>query len=265
MDNKLQEPTDVDLSGSARGYWLVKVPKYLSEKWLSTNQSAEVGKLKWSKSRVPGGKPEVMFSVNQEFLKAAPDDGKPSKPIPPNHRFTLTGPGDQSLSVFSRESANAFDNEAGHESVPEKYSIEGVIMQRAECRPVVDPTYMQLKRVQLEESNKPAHKVVQLTGHVQTYKPVTKHVHHVQEEMKRKEMGRRPREERDIVKERLFGAFEKHQYYNVKDLVTLTNQPVTYVKELLKEICVYNTKPPHKNMWELKPEYRHYKSQSSSS
>jgi hypothetical protein len=25
MDNKLQEPTDVDLSGSARGYWLVKV------------------------------------------------------------------------------------------------------------------------------------------------------------------------------------------------------------------------------------------------
>jgi hypothetical protein len=42
------------------------------------------------------GKPEVMFSVNQEFLKAAPDDGKPSKPIPPNHRFTLTGPGDQS-------------------------------------------------------------------------------------------------------------------------------------------------------------------------
>jgi ribose 1,5-bisphosphokinase PhnN len=48
----------------------------------------------------------------------------------------------------------------------------------------------------------------------------------VQEEMKRKEMGRRPREERDIVKERLFGAFEKHQYYNVKDLVTLTNQPV---------------------------------------
>lgn len=34
-------------------------------------------------------------------------------------------------------------------------------------------------RVQLEESNKPAHKVVQLTGHVQTYKPVTKHVHHV--------------------------------------------------------------------------------------
>jgi hypothetical protein len=27
----------------------------------------------------------------------------------------------------------------------------------------------------------------------------------------------------------------------------------------LKEVCNYNLKNPHKNMWELKPEYRHYK------
>ena len=33
----------------------------------------------------------------------------------------------------------------------------------------------------------------------------------------------------------------------------------TYLKEILKEICVYNMKAPHRNMWELKPEYRHYK------
>jgi transcription initiation factor TFIIF subunit beta len=27
----------------------------------------------------------------------------------------------------------------------------------------------------------------------------------------------------------------------------------------LNEVCHYNVKNPHKNMWELKPEYRHYK------
>jgi len=58
----------------------------------------------------------------------------------------------------------------------------------------------------------------------------------------------------------LFAAFEKHQYYNIKDLVKITKQPVTYLKEILKEICVYNMKNPHKNTWELKPEYRCYKS-----
>ena len=25
------------------------------------------------------------------------------------------------------------------------------------------------------------------------------------------------------------------------------------------QVCRYNVKNPHKNMWELKPEYRHYK------
>ena len=31
-----------------------------------------------------------------------------------------------------------------------------------------------------------------------------------------------------------------------------------YLKEFLHKMCVYNVKAPHKNMWELKPEYRHY-------
>lgn len=56
----------------------------------------------------------------------------------------------------------------------------------------------------------------------------------------------------------LFNAFEKHQYYNIKDLVEVTNQPISYLKEILKEYCVYSVKNPHKNMWNLKPEYRHY-------
>lgn len=35
-----------------------------------------------------------------------------------------------------------------------------------------------------------------------------------------------------------------------------------YLKSILKEIAHYNTKNPHKNMWELKPEYRHYEKTS---
>ncbi|XP_077866451.1 general transcription factor IIF subunit 2-like [Saccoglossus kowalevskii] len=57
----------------------------------------------------------------------------------------------------------------------------------------------------------------------------------------------------------LFSAFERHQYYNIKDLVRITEQPITYLKEILKDVGVYNMRAPHKNMWELKPEYRHYK------
>lgn len=76
---------------------------------------------------------------------------------------------------------------------------------------------------------------------------------------RKKAEGKKARDDKDAVLEMLFAAFEKHQYYNIKDLVKITRQPITYLKEILKDVCNYNYKNPHKNMWELKQEYRHYK------
>lgn len=77
---------------------------------------------------------------------------------------------------------------------------------------------------------------------------------------RKKAEGKKARDDKNAVMDMLFNAFEKHQYYNIKDLVKITNQPIGYLKEILKEVCDYNMKNPHKNMWELKKEYRHYKS-----
>lgn len=45
---------------------------------------------------------------------------------------------------------------------------------------------------------------------------------------------KRLREDKEKVMDILFNAFEKHQYYNVKDLVTITKQPiVSYVNYVL--------------------------------
>lgn len=81
----------------------------------------------------------------------------------------------------------------------------------------------------------------------------------IEYEERKKAEGKKARDDKDAVLEMLFSAFEKHQYYNIKDLVKITRQPIVYLKEILKDVCVYNLKNPHKNMWELKPEYRHYK------
>lgn len=95
------------------------------------------------------------------------------------------------------------------------------------------------------------------------YRPVSDHKANIEHEKKKKEEGKRAREDEDVVKALLFNAFERHQYYNLKDLITITKQPVAYLKSILKEIGHYNTKNPHKNMWELKPEYRHYSNKNS--
>ena len=66
------------------------------------------------------------------------------------------------------------------------------------------------------------------------------------------------RDDKEVVAEKLFALFQKHQYYNIKDLVKETRQPITYLKEILKEYCTYRVANPHKNTWELKAEFRHY-------
>lgn len=109
-------------------------------------------------------------------------------------------------------------------------------------------------------------------------------------EKRKKEEGKRARADKQQVLDMLFSAFEKHQYYNIKDLVDITKQPVVrlqgtispnskkkrlsilsfffpfsqiYLKEILRDIGNYNIKGTHKNTWELKPEYRHYQGEKS--
>lgn len=45
-------------------------------------------------------------------------------------------------------------------------------------------------------------------------------------EKKKKSDGKMVRAERQVVLDMLFSAFEKHQHYNIKELVDITKQPV---------------------------------------
>jgi len=165
---------------------------------------------------------------------------------PREHPFTMQTVGGQTLAVFTETSSD-------------KIALEGVVVQRAECRPAVSESYMKLKRLQIEESSKPMRLSQQLDKAVTSnYKPVANHENNLEYERRKKEEGKRARADKQQVLDMLFSAFEKHQYYNIKDLVDITKQPVIYLKEILRDIGIYNVKGTHKNTWELKPEYRHY-------
>lgn len=142
----------------------------------------------------------------------------------------------------------------------EKLFMEGRIVQKLECRPEADPLYMQLKRESIKRASVPQRKVQSLEKIVQNFKPVSDHKHNIEYRERKKAEGKKARDDKSSVLDMLFNAFEKHQYYNIKDLVKVTRQPIGYLKDILKEVCDYNMKNPHKNMWELKKEYRHYKS-----
>ncbi|XP_053161660.1 general transcription factor IIF subunit 2 isoform X2 [Hemicordylus capensis] len=248
----MSEKGELDLTGAKQntGMWLVKVPKYLSQQWNKASGRGEVGKLRIAKNQ---GRTEVSFTLNEDLTNIDDIGGKPtSVSAPREHPFLLQSVGGQTLTVFT-------------ESSTEKLSLEGIVVQRAECRPEASEKYMNLKRLKIEESSKPVSWTKQLDRAVTTnYKPVGNHQYNIEYEKKKKEDGKRARAEKQQVLDMLFSAFEKHQYYNIKDLVDITKQPVIYLKEILREIGIYNVKGTHKNTWELKPEYRHYQAEDKS-
>ncbi|XP_061526206.1 general transcription factor IIF subunit 2-like isoform X1 [Phycodurus eques] len=257
---------DVDLTGAKlnTGVWLVKVPKYLSQQWAKATGRGEVGKLRISK-KGNQGKPEVSFTLNEELTVI---DGIEDKTVsaPREHPLTMQTVGGQTLAVFtetssgqSEERSDGGSSGSGAGAGTDKIALEGVVVQRADCRPAVSDNYMKLKRLQIEESTKPIRLSQQLPKAVtNNYKPVANHAYNMEYERKKKEEGKRARADKQQVLDMLFSAFEKHQYYNIKDLVDITKQPVIYLKEILRDIGIYNVKGTHKNTWELKPEYRHY-------
>ncbi|XP_064878179.1 general transcription factor IIF subunit 2 isoform X3 [Oncorhynchus nerka] len=246
----MSEKGEVDLTGAKQntGVWLVKVPKYLSQQWAKASGRGEVGKLRIGKNQ---GKAEVEFTLNEDLTMIDSLGDKPSGvQAPRDHPFTMQTVGGQTLAVFT---------ETQSESSKERISLEGLVVQKAECRPAVSENYMKLKRLQIEELSKPVRLSQQLEKAVTTnYKPVANHSYNLEYDRKKKEEGKRARVDKQQVLDMLFSAFEKHQYYNIKDLVDITKQPVSYLKEILRDIGIYNVKGTHKNTWELKPEYRHY-------
>lgn len=118
---------DLDLTNSNRGVWLVKVPKYLADRWESMEAPATVGNLKIT--RKPGSKPIVSFTLDDKVV-AGPASS--SEQIPKEHKFNVTNVQGHSLAVFSHLTG---DPDAAV-PIPDKQSLEGKIVQRAECRPI---------------------------------------------------------------------------------------------------------------------------------
>uniref|UniRef100_A0AAV2LML9 General transcription factor IIF subunit 2 n=1 Tax=Knipowitschia caucasica TaxID=637954 RepID=A0AAV2LML9_KNICA len=250
-----KEKGEVDLTGAKQntGVWLVKVPKYLSQQWAKAPGRGEVGKIRICK-KGNLGKPEVTFTLNEELTII---EGINTVAAPREHPFTMQSVGGQTLAVFTEMASGQSEERSdgsslGSSAGPDKIALEGMVVQRAECRPAVSESYMKLKRLQIEESSKPARLSQQLD------KAVTSNYKPLEYERRKKEEGKRARADKQQVLDMLFSAFEKHQYYNIKDLVDITKQPVIYLKEILRDIGIYNVKGTHKNTWELKPEYRHY-------
>ncbi|CAI6344852.1 unnamed protein product [Macrosiphum euphorbiae] len=246
----------LDVSKAGNALWLVKVPKYVADKWDNAPGSLDVGKIKVTNT-IPGKRPDISLHLSEAVLCL--DGEKNNEPIPKSFKLDVSHFTSQTMVALSEHRMSYNPDAVVQET--DRLAILGKISQKLECRPIGDQVYMDLKKQAIRKAHIPTRQVQKLDKVVQNFKPISDHKHNIEYNEKKKSEGKKARDDKDAVMAMLFKAFEKHQYYNIKDLVTLTKQPVVYLKEILKEVCNYNLKHPHKNMWELKPEYRHYKEQ----
>jgi len=238
----------LDLSNATRGIWLVKVPKYLSTRWERIADDVDAASLRIYRPAEGSGKVAVTLTLSEATMNLKGDG---ESDIPKEHELIVSPLTNQTLGVFSAEPNDVLGTE--------KVSLEGRIQQRLDCRPIADTNYMQLKTDDFKKASQPARQMKPLDRVVSAYKPVANHKNNIEYEEKKKAEGKKSRDDKDKVLEMLYAAFEKHQFYNFRDLARVTNQPDGYLKEILREFCNYCVKSPHRNMYELKPEYRHYK------
>lgn len=242
---------DVDAT-SKRDFWLVKVPKYMANVWKNAPPNAELGKIRMPKSGIGPIKCITDPKLNQKLLT---DKGMK---IPDEHNISAKPLEHQKLSILARvkDPASTATNPTA-----DKLSYEGDVTQRSEIRPIADLSYISLKSDSIIQASRPTRVTQILDKAVSSYKPRGKAQLAQEADLRRRKEEQRKvvREDKDVVQGRLFSAFEKQQYYKINDLVRITSQSPTYLKEILKELCNYCSNGTHKNMWELKPEYRHYK------
>ena len=85
---------ELDLSNAGRGVWLVKVPKYIANKWEKAPGNIDVGKLRIKKT--PGQKAQVSLSLSDAVMNL-----EPAEKIPKDHRLDVSVVTKQTLGVFS--------------------------------------------------------------------------------------------------------------------------------------------------------------------
>lgn len=249
----------VDTTNDELDIWLVKVPKYIAQAWKEAPERAELGRLQ----KTPEG--SFKFISNQKVMEQNAAQGS-SNHQPGEHKLTLQPITHQRMAIISQTKTSIANGSTQSTTAPtttatDKTSLEGDIRFKGELKPSGDDSYMTLRASLIKKAAQPSRVTVKIDKALASYKPrgASQLAYEAAERKKKEEAKKFIREDKEIVKERLYKAFEKQQYYNIKDLERVTAQPVNYLKEILKDICKHCSTGTHKNMWELKPEYRHYK------
>lgn len=229
----------VDTSGCMRGLYLMKFPT----RFMRSLERGAKGRL-----RLPTVADETTGRAVGELIL---ENGEANEP---NKYEVHIKPEPSKIIVFSSKAA---DDEG-------KALVEGTVSHQCVTRPVIDAKFRNMIRLQAkaaqpkrrtitlndEELRKAEHRVVK--------------VETAQQKEERKFLNQQKRHHSDLpdaqwrkeTTTRLFELFNTRPHWSLVELSSIMDEPQQKLKTILGEACVYNKGGPHRNMYELKDEYK---------
>jgi transcription initiation factor TFIIF subunit beta len=241
----------LNLSTKETSLWLVKVPRFVAEKWTNAANDALLGSLNITSVAVPNGPPIRKINVNITGDGTEPEE------------FTL-----EELSTSDQQQLMAFK----YHNNTESFSVEGKITKNLMLKPRGTIQYRQKVRERgiiattRQEAKKAAHEDIQTgmsSSHVVDFIPLARaELKRKQQEQQAASKVSRTSAVLDLTELRckLFEAFAVAERRTLKDLLGYCKD-VSGVKEkdirdMLDWYATYHTKGPYKKNWELKLEYK---------
>jgi transcription initiation factor TFIIF subunit beta len=215
--------------------WLVKVPEFLAEHWRNLPDNAVIGKI------------YLEANEHSQQTQKIPVTITTDPNLPRDYTLVLSQP-QQQFQIFSEANDGQLE-------------MVGKVQYRGELNPVSQDnqqyrTVLQKRNttaikkdrsVRIEESRMADFSVGMVFKNPAAKQKVVN---------ERGISERRERMDKSKLTEYIFKYFERKDYWHIDDLNQYVQQPVTYLKEVLNELCIRHTSGPYKGMYELKPELR---------
>ncbi|CAI0411683.1 unnamed protein product [Linum tenue] len=233
----------LETAKSERSVWLMKCPSLVSRSLRSPfpdDPSRPVAKVVVSVDPLNSNDDESSTEFTMELAATESGDAPKSYTLDMSKDFVP-------MSVFAESpqglsgSGKLFVDEFPYLKLSGKVFVEGKILNKFDVKPHTES---------LENYGKLCRE--------RTKKCMTRN-RQIQEKKKppaKASETKRTRRDRGEMEDIMFKLFERQPNWTLRQLIQETDQPELFLKDILKELCVYNNKGSNQGSYELKPEYK---------
>lgn len=289
---------DLDMAGLENRVWLVRLPKFLVNKWshLDEHQNKRLGQVLIKENTAPGEKQKVSLRlsdtpenseipheyeldivkevVNNTFVFTEKDQKKDKEKEKEKEESAGSGSSSSSAGASSSSAGKVTKPSAFPfaRTIPKKTALAGRVIHECTVVPSLkDANYKKVIQKRKERLQQPPAARVTLlndlpgvvaSSNAPNLRGTGSQSHFMKAQKKDIKLdGKAVRIERSALLDILFKLFEEYPYWSLKGLKERTKQPEVYLREVLDSMAVLNKSGPYAMKYSLQQEYKQLSNQ----